>query len=53
MIKKVIDFFSKLVRGAFLPRTLKGSEAKLYGVWKENKKESPSDWLPTCVRYTR
>ena len=53
MILSIISLFSHLVRAAFLPRTLRPADLALYGNWRENKKDSPSAWLPFCVRYIR
>lgn len=56
MVSSTIKFFSNLLRGAFLPKsleTLPADEKKQYGEWPDSSKDLSGAWLPHCVRYIR
>lgn len=56
MISEVINFFTNLVRAAFLPESLENlphPEREKYGIWPESKQDLPFAWLPHCVRCVR
>ena len=56
MIQAVIELFCNLIRAAFLPTTiskLPDAVRGKYGLWPDNKQDSPTAWLPICVRNVR